>query len=122
MKYFCIKTIYGKENPNYYKGYVYALVDGETMSFSEWLANLIKAAPKGKICGSKTAGVLGSALPVPLLPGIRTRYTGCGVYHHNGSCSYYDGCPIDVHIDPTLIGEDALNALLKLIKRQTKNY
>ena len=115
-----ILPIYGKENPNYYKGNVYALVDGETMSFSEWLANLIKAAPKGKICGSKTTGVLGSALAVPLLPGIRTRYTGCGVYHHNGSCSYYDGCPIDVHIDPTLIGEDALNTLLKLIKRQTK--
>ncbi len=107
---------YGKENPNYYKGNVYALVDGETMSFSEWLANLIKGAPKGKICGSRTTGVLGGAAPVPLTSGIHTCFTGYGVYHNDGRCSYYDGCPIDIQIGPTLLDEDALNVLLDKIR------
>ncbi len=108
--------IYGKNNTNSYQGKVYALVDGDTMSFSEWLACIIKKHPNGYICGSPTAGVLGRVAPIPLMSGISTCITGYGVYMRDGCCTFPHGVPIDIVLDEELIGEDAVNELLRLCK------
>ncbi len=87
----------------------------DTMSFSEWLACIIKAHPNGYICGSNTTGVLGRVAPIPLISGISTRITGYGVYMNDASCTFPNGLPIDIVLDAELIGEDAIQEIFKII-------
>lgn len=75
----------GHDNPDYYRGAVIALVDGNTISQAEYTAMTVQALPRGLTVGSTTLGADGNIAEIPLPGGYKTLISSLGVYYPDGS-------------------------------------
>lgn len=95
----------GKSNTEYYKGKVILLVNENTQSNGEFTAMAFRKAPNAIIIGSQTAGADGNVTPEFNLPGgIKTRFTGVGVYYPDGKETQRVGVVPDLVVTPTIKG------------------
>jgi len=91
---------FGRDNPDYYKGKAIVLVNSLTMSAAEWVAGIIRNAPKGMTVGSPTSGTLGNVVNVPFINGVWARFSNIGFYDMNGRNTYPDGITVDHEVRP----------------------
>jgi len=110
----------GKNNKKYYKGNIYLLVDNGTMSRAEFTVMALQTAYKVITIGGQTAGADGNLSEVPMPFGLRSCFSGYGVYYPNGDPTQQIGVRRDYKIvqDSTYLnGQDKIfNFALKLIK------
>jgi carboxyl-terminal processing protease len=91
-------------NPDHYRGRVAILVDERTQSHAEFTTMALRTSPQNKVIGSQTAGADGNVTPFVLPGGIRTVFTGLGVYYPDGKPTQRIGIVPDIEIRPTLRG------------------
>ncbi len=94
----------GVKNKNAYQGKVIILVDQETISRSEFTAMAFQTADNVTTIGSQTAGADGNVVAVELADGIKTYFTGVGIYYPDGTESQRKGVKIDIAVEPTIKG------------------
>lgn len=109
----------GHDNPDYYRGAVIALVDGNTISQAEYTAMTVQALPRGLTVGSTTLGADGNIAEIPLPGGYKTLISSLGVYYPDGSETQRCGVRIDHWAEPTpeglLAGRDeVLEAAIRI--------
>ncbi|MUP14034.1 hypothetical protein GNY21_02800 [Ancylomarina sp. M3P] len=120
------KTIQtGKKNKNYYKGNIYLLVDNTSKSLSEFTVMALQAADNVITIGGQTAGADGDVSYVPMPFGLKSCFSGCGVYYPNGDLTQQVGVRRDhkvVQDSSYLNGNDKiLNYALELIRKSKKD-
>ena len=91
-------------NPGYYRGRMAILVDERTQSHAEFSVMALRTAPQSKVIGSQTAGADGNVTALTLPGGVRTMFTGLGVYYPDGRPTQRVGIVPDIVIRPTLSG------------------
>ena len=94
----------GEHNPDYYKGKVMILVNEITQSQAEYTAMAFRTAPQAKVIGSTTAGADGNVSEFRLPGGIRTMFSGIGVYYPDGRETQRVGIVPDIEVKPTIEG------------------
>lgn len=91
-------------NEGHYRGRVGILMDERTQSHAEFSVMALRTAPENKVIGSQTAGADGNITPFTLPGGVRTLFTGLGVYYPDGTPTQRIGIVPDIEIRPTLAG------------------
>ncbi len=91
-------------NSDHYRGRVAILVDERTQSHAEFTVMALRTSPENKVIGSQTAGADGNITPFMLPGGVRTLFTGLGVYYPDGRQTQRIGIVPDIVIRPTLKG------------------
>jgi carboxyl-terminal processing protease len=91
-------------NPDLYRGRVAILVDERTQSHAEFSVMALRTSPENKVIGSQTAGADGNVTPFVLPGGVRTVFTGLGVYYPDGRPTQRIGIVPDIEVRPTLSG------------------
>lgn len=94
----------GRKNKNYYKGKVVILINEMTQSSAEYHTMAFRQAPNATVIGSTTAGADGDITMLTLPGGIRTMFTGLGVYYPDGTETQRIGIVPDIKITPTIAG------------------
>ena len=97
----------GDTNDDYYKGLVVVLVNSETQSQAEYTTMSFQATPNCIVVGSQTAGADGNIVELPLPRGIKTWFSGLGVYYPDGTNTQRAGVKIDYYVEPTIEGVKA---------------
>ncbi len=88
-----------------YKGKIIILVNEQTQSQAEYSCMVIQAAFKNTIImGSQTAGADGDVTGISIPGGIKTAFSGHGVYYPDGRPTQGIGIVPDVKISPTING------------------
>ena len=91
-------------NLDYFRGRVAILVDERTQSHAEFSVMALRTSPQNKVIGSQTAGADGNITWLSLPGGIRTLFTGLGVYYPDGRPTQRIGIVPDIEVRPTLEG------------------
>ena len=91
-------------NGDHYRGRVAILIDERTQSHAEFSVMALRTSPQNMVIGSQTAGADGNITPFMLPGGIRTLFTGLGVYYPDGKATQRIGIVPDIEIRPTLSG------------------
>ena len=91
-------------NQDHYRGRIAILVDERTQSHAEFTTMALRTSPQNKVIGSQTAGADGNVTSLVLPGGIRTGFTGLGVYYPDGRPTQRIGIVPDIEIRPTLSG------------------
>lgn len=95
----------GKKNTQPYKGKVILLVNVFCKSHGEFSAMALQAATKTTTIGSTTAGADGVRIDwIPLPGGLKTDFSGWGIYYPDGTVAQKTGVKIDVICRPTIKG------------------
>lgn len=110
-------------NENYYKGKVVILVDERSVSRSEFICMAFQIIPNATTIGSQTAGADGNVSRLSLPGGIRTGFSGIGVFYSDGTPTQRVGVKIDHTIRPTISGirqgrDEILEFAVNFIKNQ----
>lgn len=106
-----------------YKGKLYILVDYNTMSQAEYTVMALQQHPNTTVIGGQTAGADGNIVEIPLPFGIRSVFSGLGVYYPNGTGTQQVGVKRDIPVvqDKSYIesGNDLImNKALELIRNE----
>lgn len=94
----------GSSNPDPYKGRVVILVSELTQSAGEFTSMAFRAVPQSTVVGSTTAGADGNVTIFFLPGGIRTQFSGIGVYYPDGRETQRIGIVPDITVQPTIRG------------------
>lgn len=94
----------GRRNDGAYRGRLVVLVDGRTISQAEYTALALQAVPGAVVVGSQTAGTDGDISPLVLPGGLRTAFSGIGVYYPDWTPTQRTGIRVDVPAEPTMVG------------------
>lgn len=97
-------TAVGQKNLHYYKGKKILLVNELTQSHAEFMAMKYQCAPNTITVGSATAGADGGVVHLFLPGGIKTTFTGVGVYYPDGRETQRIGIVPDIQVKPTIKG------------------
>lgn len=95
------KTNYSKKA---FRGKIILLVNGETISRSEFTAMAFQTAENVITVGNQTAGADGDVVIFEYLGGYRTAISGNGILYPDGSETQRKGIKIDVEVQPTIKG------------------
>lgn len=111
----------GSRNPNYFKGQVIILINEFTQSSAEFHAMAWRQAPNALVVGSQTAGADGNVSEVVLPSGIKTMFSGIGIYNADGSETQRVGIIPDVEVLRTIEGvkagrDEILEKAISLVK------
>lgn len=111
----------GSRNPHYFKGQVIILINEFTQSSAEFHAMAWRQAPNALVVGSQTAGADGNVSEVILPSGIKTMFSGIGIYNADGSETQRVGIIPDVEVLRTIEGvkagrDEILEKALSLVK------
>ncbi len=87
-----------------YEGKIAILIDEGSVSQAEFTAMAWRLAPQARIFGSPSDGADGDVVFVQFPGGIRTRFSGIGVYYPDGSETQRVGIQPDVFVRPTVKG------------------
>lgn len=99
------ETLYaGGGGTNSYTGPVALLVDEGSMSSSEFHAMAWRQAPNCTVFGSATNGADGNVNMFTLPGGIKTGFSGVGIYYPDGSETQRIGIQPDIEVTPTVEG------------------
>lgn len=119
----------GDINNDYYKGKVVVLVNSETISSAEYQTIAFQAAPNTIVVGSQTAGADGN-ITLLSLPrgerGVKTCFSGLGIYYPDGTNIQRAGVRIDHYIEPTIEGvrtgrDEVLEKALEILESEYVN-
>lgn len=87
-----------------YGGKVVILVDEVSQSQAEYTAMAFRASPHAVIIGSTTAGADGNVSTIPLPGGLRSLFSGLGVFYPDKRPTQQVGVKIDIPMTPTVAG------------------
>lgn len=87
-----------------FEGKVAILVDETTQSSAEYHSLAFRSAPDAIVVGSTTAGADGNVSNIPLPGGLRTMFSGIGVFWPDGRPTQRVGIVPDVVATPTIAG------------------
>jgi C-terminal processing protease CtpA/Prc len=105
-----------------YPGKVIILVDEVSQSQAEYTTMALRTAPGAKVIGSTTAGADGNVSAIPLPGGLRSMFSGIGVFYPDKSPTQKVGILPDVEVKPTIAGiregrdevlEEAIRQIMK---------
>ena len=88
----------------HFGGRVMILVDETSISQAEYTAMALRASPRARIVGTKTAGADGNVSPIDLPGGFRTRISGIGVFYPDRTPTQQVGVKLDVACPNTIAG------------------
>lgn len=94
----------GQSNRNPYKGKVAILVNEQTQSSAEFHALAYQAHPNAVVVGSQTAGADGNVSHIILPGGLKTMFSGIGIYYPDGRETQRVGVAVDIEVRPTAAG------------------
>lgn len=119
-----LKTGPQGQNDYYYRGKVILLINEETQSRAEFTCMALQTAPDATIIGSQTAGADGNVSHVMLPGGIKTHFSGIGVFYPDGTETQRIGIVPDIEIKPTIKGiregrDEVLEKALEFINKST---
>jgi carboxyl-terminal processing protease len=99
---------------DYYRGKVLILVDEQTQSRAEFTVMALRTAPDAIVVGSQTSGADGNVSQIDLPGGIRTFYSGLGVFYPDGTPTQRIGIVPDIVVTPTISGiQNAVDEVLQ---------
>ena len=117
------KTVYytGYHSKNYFKGKVVILINETTQSHAEFTAMALKSTPNATIIGNNSAGADGDISLVTFPGGIKTYFSGIGVYFPDGRETQRIGLIPDIVCSPTISGirenkDEQLERAIQFIK------
>lgn len=87
-----------------YAGAIVILVDERSQSRAEYTAMALRAAPGAIVVGSTTAGADGNLVPIALPGGLRTSFSGIGVFYPDKRPTQQVGIVPDRIVAPTIAG------------------
>ena len=90
--------------PDPYLGKIVILVNETTVSRAEFVAMALQTAPHATVIGSQTAGADGNVSQLVLPGGIRTSFSGLGVFYPDGRETQHVGIVPDIKARPTVMG------------------
>ena len=96
--------VYGKENPDYYKGKIVILIDEDSISSAEFGAMVIRQAPNATVIGNNSVGADGNVAFLTLPGNLQTSFTGLCVYTPEGGQTQRIGLQPDIICKPTIEG------------------
>lgn len=119
-KFYEDKGITGKDNSDYYKGKIIALVNEITQSQAETLTMMLKQNPTTKVIGSNTSGANGNVVRFKIL-NSETMFSGLGAFYPDGRETQRIGIVPDIEVKPTVKGitenrDEVLERALEFIK------
>jgi C-terminal processing protease CtpA/Prc len=88
----------------HFGGRVLILVDETSISQAEYTAMALRASPRARIVGTKTAGADGNVSPIDLPGGFHTRISGIGVFYPDRTPTQQVGVKLDVECPNTIAG------------------
>jgi C-terminal processing protease CtpA/Prc len=91
----------------YYKGRMLVLVDEDTQSYSEYLTMLLQANPNTEVVGCPTSGADGNVVTFEFPGGVRTLFSGIGLYYPDMSPTQRVGIRIDHPVERTVASVQA---------------
>ena len=94
----------GEKNSDFYKGKIIILVDEYTQSSAEFHTMAWSAGENATVIGSTTAGADGNVSELILPSGMRTMFSGIGIYYPDNSNTQRVGVKIDIEVTPTIQG------------------
>lgn len=95
----------GNNNDNLgYKGKVVILINENTQSQAEFTTMALRVGSGTKVIGSTTAGADGNVSILYLPGGIKTMFSGIGVYYPDGKETQRIGIIPDIEVNLTIIG------------------
>jgi hypothetical protein len=89
---------------DYYRGRVLILADERTQSRAEFTVMALRTAPDVLVVGSQTSGADGNVSQIDLPGGIRTFYSGLGIFYPDRTPTQRVGIVPDVVVTPTISG------------------
>ena len=106
---------------DYYRGRVLILIDERTQSRAEFTVMALRTAPDVLVVGSQTSGADGNVSQIDLPGGIRTFYSGLGIFYPDGTPTQRIGIVPDVVVTPTINGiqngvDEVLQRALALVQ------
>jgi C-terminal processing protease CtpA/Prc len=116
----------GENNKDYFKGWVFILVNEFTQSSAEFHVMAFQTAPNVVTMGTQSAGADGNISNVVLPGGITTNISGIGVYYPTGRETQRIGVIVDKTVDCTVQGirenrDEILEEAVKISKQKFKN-
>jgi len=109
-----VSTI-GKDNPYYYKGKIVVLIDENSQSASEFQCMAFRTIPEVTVVGRNSAGADGNISWIPLPFGLKTAFSGCGVYYPNMDETQGIGLIPDIYVAETV--EDVKTRKDKILEK-----
>lgn len=85
-------------NRKQYDGQIYILVDYNTMSQAEYTVMALQQHPNTTTIGGQTAGADGNITKIPLPFGIKSVFSGLGVYYPDGRQTQQVGVERDIEV------------------------
>lgn len=85
-----------------FKGKIIILVNEFTQSNLEFMSMFYQSLPNSIVVGSQTVGTDGNMTFINLLGGIKTGFTGVGVFYPDGSETQKVGIKIDRYVEQSL--------------------
>ncbi|SHJ14807.1 Peptidase family S41 [Clostridium cavendishii DSM 21758] len=115
----------GYNNPDYYKGKVTILLNGESQSRPEFTAMALRCAPNSVIIGSDSVGADGDIIWMRLPGGLNISMTGIGIYYPDGRQTQKIGIKPDIRVTPTINGikegrDELLEKAIEVISQSKK--
>ena len=92
----------GGGNINTYKGKLVIIVNEVTQSRAEFTTMALSTVPGAVVIGSKTSGADGGIFDIVLPGGIKTAFSGIGVYYPDGTITQRVGVKIGKIVKPTI--------------------
>ncbi|MDR0604710.1 MAG: peptidase S41 [Bacteroidales bacterium] len=89
-------------NENYYKGQIIVLVNEWTQSYSEYTTMALQANPKTITIGNSSSGSDGNISLFTFPGGVRTVFSGVGIYYPDFTPTQRIGVRIDYIVEPTI--------------------
>lgn len=97
-------TIGTKNNHEIYQGLLIVLVDENTQSHAELSAMAFQLVPNMKVIGTQTAGADGNISTLALPGGVKTSFSGLGIFYPNLKKTQRIGIIPDIYVKRTLKG------------------
>ena len=116
-------TKVGGNGFNCFKGKIVILINQNTQSSAEYHVMAFRKAANAVVIGDTTAGADGNVSFLYLPGGVKTMFTGIGVYYPNGAETQRIGIRPDIIIDPTILGimenrDELLEKALQIIREK----
>ncbi len=107
----------------YFKGRILLLVNEWTESYSEYLIMALQKNPKSLTVGYSTSGADGNITTLDFPGGVRTIYSGIGIYYPDGKETQRVGIVPNIWVEPTIDGikngkDEVLEKAIELIEQQ----
>jgi carboxyl-terminal processing protease len=111
-----------RPNADYYRGKVVLLGDDRTQSHAEFTMMALRTAPDVTVIGTPTSGADGNVSLIALPGGLRTYFSGLGVYYPDRTPTQRVGIVPDMVLSPTIAGvqrgiDELLDRAIEVIGR-----